>query len=540
VIQQRIINNGLLSVGNPLGTGLESFTLKNGYEGTGTLQFNLDNQGHNSALVLDGGIIDVRQANLEITSTTFIDALNTYELMRIQGAPLNSIQGPFLTIPQRIGKFIPEIAYNPNNVVLSFDLVPTSFAASQPDSNNGHVANYLNQLSGIVEGLLEKFIFEIESLSEAQQEEVFNQISTAAQGSMVQSVTFGSSVNTTVQERMNNVFTDAQPQGIPVSTVAFSPTTNKIPSLFKPSFVTNQGKDPSLSDTLASLFQDRTYQLPFTKGRSTAWAQGFTLNRLQKTDQDIPGFNADSEGLMVGVDSPILRSNVYVGASVGFGRAGINFKQGRGSSNIRSYLASIYTMYSTKDFYVAGSFSGSYNKYHNNRQIPYLNLTAQSDYHGTEWTPHLGAGVNFKFKEASVQPFVNIDYLTLHQGAYQENDASFANLYLLSSSSSQLKSEAGFNVTKSFTAEKGTWTGLFKLSYIRTQPLKKSKLIAGFVGQPLTFETDNFNVKQNKVSPGVGIKYSLKNGLYLNARYDAELAKKSVSQSVSLRLGYVF
>ena len=200
----------------------------------------------------------------------------------------------------------------------------------------------------------------------------------------------------------------------------------------------------------------------------------------------------------------------------------------------------MYALYDTETYYVDASLAVGMNRYRNHRNIAVIGKTASSRHRGTEWAPHLGAGVNFTISQVDVQPFVNLEHMHLHEAGYTEKNADFANLKVKSRSSSQWRGETGLNVSKTMLFTHGTWTPLVRLSYIRKQPHKKSKMTSSFEGQSQTFETETLNLKQNQVSPGLGLKFSLNNGLYVTARYDAELSKLSRVHELGLKIGYAF
>lgn len=536
-IYQTVVNNGLLAPGNPFGTSLETLTLTQGYQGSGILQFNIDNQGNSSKIFSNGGAFNLTQTTLNITPLAPIDSLQSYSLIQ---TPAGAIHGPFQSIPARVGKFVPSVAYELNNVSLSFDLVPTDFAADSSTGNDGNVARYIDQLSKTAEGTLETFIFSLENYTCPERNQIFNQLTPAAPGSMTPSFEFGSLVNTLVQSRMNSLSASGQPMRSPLVSTSYMPVRPKAqPFDMNAKNYTSRPDFPSAS-TRASLTQNNTLQLPFSKRKGGIWVQGFALNHQQKTVQDYVGFKGHSGGLMTGFDTTVFSPNLYVGTGIGYGKGSVTFKESRGNSHIASYIASLYSLYSTRDYFFDASLAVGLNDYTNNRAIPAITRTALGNYKGTQWTPHLGTGVNFIYNDVTVQPFINMDYIYLKEGSYTERNADFANLSVHSRISSQLIGEGGFNISTTTSFFSGTWTSFFKISYIRIQPLKMKNLTVSFAGQPLTFQTQTLNLKQDEVSPGAGFKINLNNGFYITAQYDAELSSSSQIQEVGLRLGYVF
>jgi len=386
---------------------------------------------------------------------------------------------------------------------------------------------------------LKDFIYNLGKLSSAQLDDALSQLDPAALGTMVESLNVGSVVNAMTQGRMSNLAAGGQVTN--AGAAAFTSGSSQGRSSLAASLSPGHGSDRP-THTRASLSQDQSgYQAFFGKGKGGVWAQGFALNHQQKTHKHIAGFGADSGGLLAGIDTPFLTPNLYIGAAVGYGRGDVHYKQGRGTGKITSHLASVYTLYATDAYYVDASLALGMNTYRNNRRIAVIGKTAQSRHRGTEWAPHLGAGVNFTLRHVDVQPFANLEHMHLHEAGYTEKNADFANLKVNSRSSSQWRGETGLNVSKTLLPfSKGTWTPLLKLSYIRKQPHKKGKMRSGFEGQSQTFETESLNLKQNQFSPGVGLKLNLNNGLYLTARYDAELSKISRVHEIGLKLGYAF
>jgi autotransporter-associated beta strand protein len=387
-IQSVSNNGGTLSPGDAssFGTGFESLTVNTYQSNGGTMAFRIDSAGNNSKLLSDGGTFELSHTNLSLLAVGSLNELDRskhYELIRVNNTTLDAIQGPFQSIPARVGKFVPEMIYNADTVELSFNLIQTDLASRTTSLNDRSVAGYLDHLSGIIDGPLEDFIFSLEGKSVGELDDALSQLDPAAPGTMVESLNVGSLVNAMTQGRMSNLAAGGQISN--AGAAAFTSGSSQGRLSLAASLSPGHGSDRP-THTRASLSQDQSgYQAFCGKGKGGVWAQGFALNHQQKTHKDIAGFGADSGGLLAGIDTPFLTPNLYIGAAVGYGRGDVHYKQGRGTDKITSHLASVYTLYATDAYYVDASLALGMNTYRNNRRIAVIGKTAQSRHRGTEW-----------------------------------------------------------------------------------------------------------------------------------------------------------
>jgi uncharacterized protein with beta-barrel porin domain len=266
--------------------------------------------------------------------------------------------------------------------------------------------------------------------------------------------------------------------------------------------------------------------------------------------REISGFNGSSEGFLVGFDRDFT-SRVFAGGALGYGGNQVNYKRDSGEAKTNSFLATTYFVYGHEDYYVDGALSFTSSSVRNKRKIPGVGviipangLVATSKSSDFEVSPHLGAGMNFYLdkvtKNASLQPFLALDFNYLKEGSYSETGAGPLNLTVKSHSSRQLRTEFGFNMQKTFDFSSGEISPFIKLSYVNKAPVGSTPVVQGFQGQPMTLTTETLALNQHIFSPGVGFYMKMKNNWEMNLRYDGEFSNPSQSHALSLKATWNF
>ena len=296
---------------------------------------------------------------------------------------------------------------------------------------------------------------------------------------------------------------------------------------------------PNTSDIHMGLATKVNQQAYASNKDGGIWVQALGRGNKQGNVASLPGFDAKTGGLMVGIDRKISQ-NFIIGAGLGNMSNKVHWKNNGGHGRINGGIATIYGTWFTDGFYVDGALTGGFNHYKINRNIIFtgINRTAKSKHNGLEFTPHLGIGYEIDMSCYAVEPFATVDWAYVRDRKYSESGAGALDLNVNSRKSSGLRSEFGGILSKDMKIEEGVFAAELKLSYVQKNPVKKGSLVQGLSGQSTTFGIDDNNKAQHLFSPGVGVTLSMDSGLFASARYDAELSSKSKSHLIGIKVGH--
>lgn len=170
---------------------------------------------------------------------------------------------------------------------------------------------------------------------------------------------------------------------------------------------------------------------------------GFTH---QVSHEDNPGYYAHTPGLIVGVDFSNRAS--CCGSYLAYSHTDLQWKERRGNSQMDSAYGGLYAQWQREHFYFQGSLTGAYNWYKIKRNIAFhtLDRHAKSHHHGVEGAGNLRGGLLFASEGVNISPYLNLDYIYLHEGSFRERGAGSINLCVRSKNASILVSEWGVDI----------------------------------------------------------------------------------------------
>lgn len=177
-----------------------------------------------------------------------------------------------------------------------------------------------------------------------------------------------------------------------------------------------------------------------------------TLNQKGTRDSEIgyTGYDHDTMGFSGGIDR-VFSKRFLAGISLGYAKNNVDYKDAGGSHTDVSNLGTgVYASLFDNQWYVDALFSGTRNTSHANRNIAFLNTTAQSEQEGYTMSGKLGGGYRFIFNDIGLSPLLSLEYMYFQQDAYTETGAGSANLSVESLSSNSLKTGMGLKLDRTF------------------------------------------------------------------------------------------
>lgn len=253
------------------------------------------------------------------------------------------------------------------------------------------------------------------------------------------------------------------------------------------------------------------------------WAEGLGLFASQNGVHENPAYHSSTGCGLIGADFYNFK-NGQMGAALGYAQSSIA-ESGTGDGSIQYYLAGLYGTAYIDDGYVELSLWGSFDQFHNKRNIAYpgFNATASSDHRGWQLVPHIGGGYDFNFSWGAIEPFATFDAAALFQQGYSEHGAGVLDMRVKSSTSWLLRSKVGLNAYEVIHWASSYLIFRETLSYVNLAPYGIGRLSnAALVGFPPGFTVRSFTEVQNMIAPGFELFFKCDNGFFFSLAYEGE------------------
>jgi hypothetical protein len=282
----------------------------------------------------------------------------------------------------------------------------------------------------------------------------------------------------------------------------------------------------ALGGQLLSLFHRRPVPHCACSNNGRLWFEPYGNWLKEKNLSYQLGFHAYSKGVAFGLDGE-LTDGWTLGLGAAWNDTHMYWAKGRGFSTISGYYGSIYTDYTSDNFYLGLSCIGGWDKCHSSRSIRFstINEQAHSTRHNLELMGQLSAAFFFGPDFCFAFPYLNIDYLYLKEKEAQESGAPGLNLQVNPHSGSTLRSEAGFAVQVQDINKASTMciSPLFGLGWAMEMPINRSSYRSSFEGQPISFETHGWDYTWQLFTLRFGFSLTYR-CLSLSANYVAEMS----------------
>lgn len=296
------------------------------------------------------------------------------------------------------------------------------------------------------------------------------------------------------------------------------------------------------TDSIADIGPAVHDTLRLTGAQGSIWAKGFGLWSHLGQQNNTVGYKTKTGGAALGGDYN-LNPNWRVGLSLGYASTDVDWHQNRADGRVRSFYTGPYTSYLANtdlgSFFFDGAILGAYHRFKTDRHIRFgtVNRNAHSKHDGWEMTAHFGAGVlDIAIEATEIQPFLNLDYILLHQEGTIESGADSLNLKIDSKTSQALRGELGLRVHHTFKTEDNTLTPFAQISWVHKNPISNSRVINGLAAVDTPFAVNGFNKTQNLAAPGVGLSVTWNDQFAMTAEYNAEVGRKFDAHEVYLRV----
>ena len=203
--------------------------------------------------------------------------------------------------------------------------------------------------------------------------------------------------------------------------------------------------------------KERTKDLfPCTKLHDKIWAQYYYNTYSVNKDDNSPKFDTSVKGFLVGLDM-ISVNNLTVGAMAGYGTS--ELKQLNDNTTMNDINLGFYSGYETDKWLLKGMLLGGYEQYKSERNISFMDRTANSKYNGFNLALDLEAGYKIALNgststhKLTLKPYIGITGNYINNEGFKEKGAESLNLKVEDYNNVAVQARVGLEVkgkTKNF------------------------------------------------------------------------------------------
>lgn len=278
-----------------------------------------------------------------------------------------------------------------------------------------------------------------------------------------------------------------------------------------------------------------------------AWGQVFGSTAEQDRRDNVDGFEADTFGFALGIDTETLADNWIWGLSFAYADTEVDSDNANSTNTeIDSYQIGVYANYDWDErTYVSGQLAYVFGDNDSRRSNVgnIAGLTASGDYDSDQVVARLEAGRNYSFNETTtVTPSVLLNYAYYDADSYSETGAGNAGLTVNSEAVSVLELGVGLDASWLYQQADGSYLKPEVRAGVRYDFLDDEvEATSSFVGVAGTsFKTQGFDPAQTTFNLGLGLTYFSTTNWELSADYDFEVKEDYDSHAGVLRAAYKF
>lgn len=271
------------------------------------------------------------------------------------------------------------------------------------------------------------------------------------------------------------------------------------------------------------------------------WIGGAADFVRQSRSQGLRGFNASSEGVAIGYDNRIFNT-VFAGVGLGYSHTNLHWENSAGRADINGFYAGTYATYDNQYFYLDATLLGfiTNNRVRRHIEFAFIDRTAKHKHHNYGINPHLGLGLHMNYCTVNITPFADADYYYVQQNRFHEHGANSIDLHVKRNHSNLIRFEGGIKFARPFNFGDGFITPNASVSYVGHRLLSGKKYIGAFPVINADFAVFGSNELFNQVEIGAGVEYFINDSFAVNTWYDIELGDKRQEQEVNVEVSYSF
>jgi outer membrane autotransporter protein len=275
------------------------------------------------------------------------------------------------------------------------------------------------------------------------------------------------------------------------------------------------------------------------------WAQGFGARADQDARNGVAGYDADTWGAAVGVDSDsALGGNAVIGLAFSYGNTDVdNDDAANSESSVDSYQL---TLYGNADlgnaFYLNAQAAYAWNSIETDRyNVGGTGAHAHGAYDASTYAARAEIGHDISYGRALITPHATADWTHFDPDSYTETGAGGANLHVAGDSLDIIEAGFGINASRAYRTSGGSYIepklhADYRYNFGDDQIATSSSFTAGGPA----FRTEGAEAAPNRFTVGASLHYLSVNNWDLTASYDYDFRSNYGAHAAMLRAGYKF
>lgn len=256
--------------------------------------------------------------------------------------------------------------------------------------------------------------------------------------------------------------------------------------------------------------------------RDALWGQLLGGGAIRSSTAETDGWRMKEFGLASGFDH-MFTDELMGGVAFSWMRT---FANGSGSSatasRLDSYQATLYGTWRVGSWFVDGQTGVGYNRFHQKREIAFLNRTATADFDGAQYLLRGQTGYDFPLGGGvKVTPLAGLTYLHAANDGYTEGGAGAANLSVSSQGVDSLSHDLGGKIGWSVDTGWGRLKPELRLEWVHDY--RQAAVIASGSLGGAAFATATPRLSPDGAQIGLAVALEGTDNLSFRAEYTGEL-----------------
>ena len=479
--------SGLVAPGNSIGTLTLTGDFVQASGATLAVEFNDSGQSDkldiSGSATLDGAI----EFQPEVGSYS---ASQTYTFIEADGGVSGTFSSQSTTNSTRLGGLIIRLIYNNGNV--QFIIESNSYASLGFTGNKGKVASYLDGLKSSASGDLKTVLNEIDILSTADAGIAFSEIDGDIFSSSLGQLSKGArQINDNISSR-----------------VKLSGSLSSSLNLFQP--IALSPGSYNFGEILSNIPLN-TYQ---TSNRGV-WVKGIRAFSNRDSESSLPGYEYDSSGVSMGVDSKISKK-LLIGLSSSYVVSQYSTDNNLGTVDTDSFYLGPYLLYSDKQDRFNTSLIFGLHDNDSNRNINFTSVDriAEGNYDSFDVTFVAEYEKEYKLNnETLFLPKASVVYSYIKQDAFNETGANSLNLSLNEVTSNTASFGLGATINKKIVEPNGKKANIYGTAEILHERNLNSRMVNHNLTGKSKFDVDGVDRNENFLGIKAGYEFSNDNNI---------------------------
>jgi outer membrane autotransporter protein len=247
--------------------------------------------------------------------------------------------------------------------------------------------------------------------------------------------------------------------------------------------------------------------------------------------------------MALGGDIQICK-NTFIGLLGGFSRTPFHWQNHRGKGHMNTGNIGLYgTWVDECGLYVDGQVIGGRNRFKSHRNIAFGSIKRRAQEHHSAFQLSTDGEIGYAIAlpDLTVQPFLNLDYVVVHEKRFRERGAQSLDLNIKSRTAQFLQGELGATFYHTYIVDDVLLRPAVQLGWVQKRPLNHANHIkGGLVGLPQALTVIGDNRVRNQLAPAVSFTAQFATGLNIIANMSAEVLNGQSTGELLLKVGYDF